>query len=297
MKDKIEKESVYDKAARLRAENVSAKKIPIEYLKPFENHPYKVLDDEEMENLIESIQTQGILTPLSVRKISSESYEVISGHRRLYAAKKLGIEMIPAVVYELSHEEAVIAMVDANLQREHILPSEKAFAYKMKFEALKHQGKSLDQLGPKLTTNEISDTDSATQVKRYIRLTNLIHELLDMVDAGRIAFTPAVELSYLIEEEQQNLLTTIESEDCTPSLSQAQQMKCLSQAELLDMDQIFSIMTKPKANQKEKISIKVDEIKKYFPKGYTAEQIKKDLLKGLELLKKQRDRRRDIYAR
>ena len=297
MKDKYEKESVYDKAARLRAENVSAKKIPIEYLKPFENHPYKVLDNEEMEILTESIQTQGILTPLSVRKISAESYEVISGHRRLYAAKKLRFEKIPVVIYELSHEEAVIAMVDANLQREHILPSEKAAAYKMKFEALKHQGKTSDQLGPKLTTNEISDKDSATQVKRYIRLTNLIHELLDMVDGGRIAFTPAVELSYLTESEQQNLLTTIESEDCTPSLSQAQQMKYLSQAELLDMDQIFSIMTKPKANQKEKISIKVDEIKKYFPKGYTVEQMKNDLIKGLELLKKQRERRRGMDAR
>ena len=297
MKGKIEKESVYDKVNRLRSENVSAKKIPIAYLKPFENHPYKVIDNKEMQNLIESIQTQGILTPLSVRKISDESYEVISGHRRLYAAKKLGIEMIPVVIYELSHEEAVIAMVDANLQREHILPSEKAFAYQMKFEALKHQGKTLDQLGPKLTTSEISDTDSATQVKRYIRLTSLIPELLDMVDSGRIAFTPAVELSYLTESEQKDLLTTIESEDCTPSLSQAQQMKCLSQAGLLDMDQIFSIMTKPKANQKEKISIKVDEIKKFFPKDYTAEQMKKDVIKGLELLKKQRERRRGMDAR
>lgn len=286
MKDKIEKESVYDKVARLRAENVSAKKIPIEYLKPFENHPYKVIDDEEMENLIESIQTQGILTPLSVRKISAESYEVISGHRRLYAAKKLGIEMIPAVVYELSHEEAVIAMVDANLQREHILPSEKAFAYQMKFKALKHQGKTSDQLGPKLTTNEISDTDSATQVKRYIRLTNLIHELLDMVDAGRIAFTPAVELSYLTETEQKDLFQTIESEDCTPSLSQAQQMKCLSQAELLDMDQIFSIMTKPKANQKPMFKIPIERLRSVIPQKYDDTKIEEYVMKSCEYYKR-----------
>ncbi|MCM1269908.1 MAG: ParB/RepB/Spo0J family partition protein [Ruminococcus flavefaciens] len=240
------------------------------------------------ENTERSVMSYGI-----ARKLSAECYEVISGHRRLYAAKKLGLEVIPAVVYELSYEEAVIAMVDANLQREHILPSEKAWAYKMKFEALKHQGKTSDQLGPKLTTNEISDTDSATQVKRYIRLTNLIPELLDMVDAGRIAFTPAVELSYLREDEQHGLLTTIESEDCTPSLSQAQQMKCLSQCEMLDIDQIFSIITTPKANQKEMFKMPLEGLQKFSPKA-NRQQLEDFVMKACEhyyrYLKRQKDR-------
>ena len=207
--------------------------IPVEKLRPFEGHPFKVKDDEEMNNLIESVQTQGILSPLIVRPIeSTEEYEVISGHRRLHAAVKAGITEVPALIYALDRDSAAIALVDSNLHREHILPSEKAFAYKMKAEALAHQGfradLTSDQLGPKLTVEMISESDSASQVKRYIRLTNLIPEILQYVDDGRIAFTPAVELSYLNEQEQYDLLEQMELNDCTPSLSQACRFKKMS---------------------------------------------------------------------
>ena len=208
--------------------------------------------------------------------------------------------MIPALIYEMDHDAAAIALVDSNLHRERILPSEKAFAYKLKMDALKRQGQRTDltsgQLGPKLRTDEIvaqETNDSARQVKRYIRLTNLIPGILEKVDEGRIALTPAVELSYLTEIEQANLLETMESEDCTPSLSQAIALKQSSQTGNLTMDRIFTIMTQPKANQQEKISFKVSEIRDYFPKNYTAAQMSKDILKGLELLKRQRQRNRD----
>ena len=264
-------------------------------LHPFPAHPFMVQDDEDMEQLTQSIQAQGVLTPLVVRPLPNGEYEVISGHRRLHACKKAGIETVPALVYAIDRDAAAIALVDSNLHREHILPSEKAFAYKMKIEALKHQGTSC-QVGTKLRTDEvIADTagESARQVQRYIRLTNLIPGILEKVDEGKIALTPAVELSYLTETEQANLLETMESEDCTPSLSQAIALKQSSQTGNLTMDRIFTIMTQPKANQHEKISFKVSEIRSYFPQNYTTSQMTRDILKGLELLKRQRQRNRD----
>ena len=274
------------------------KELPIYKLRPFEGHPFKVTDNEEMAQLEESILTQGLLTPLVVRPLENGTYEVISGHRRLYACKKAGIETVPALIVDMDRDTAAIALVDSNLHREHILPSEKAFAYKLKLEALNHQGTS-GQLGQKWTRDSLAEgtNDSSRQIHRYIRLTNLIPGILDMVDEGRIALTPAVELSYLGEWEQRDLLETMESEDCTPSLSQAMMLKTTSQAGQLTMDKIFTIMTQPKPNQQEKISFKVSEIRDYFPRGYTASQMTRDILKGLELLKQQRQRQRNRDAR
>ena len=272
-----------------------AEHLAVDKLRPFEGHPFKVVDNEEMDQLTWSILTQGLLTPLVVRPLDNGEYEVISGHRRLHACKKAGIETVPALIYTIDRDAAAIALVDSNLQREQILPSEKAFAYKLKLEALKHQGTS-SQLGTKLRSDEMiaqQTGDSRNQVKRYVRLTNLIPGILQKVDEGRISLTPAVELSYLTDAEQEDLLETMESEDCTPSLSQAIQMKALSQSGQLDMDTIFHIMTQPKANQQEKISFKVSELRSYFPKSYTAAQMTRDILKGLELLQRQRERNRD----
>ena len=274
--------------------------VDIATLHPFAGHPYQVRDDAEMDALVESIQAQGILTPLVVRPIDGNEieYEVISGHRRLHACKKAGITTVPALICSLDRDAAAIALVDSNLHREKILPSEKAFAYKLKMEALSKQGKRTDltsrQVVGKLETADmIAENESGRQVQRYIRLTNLIPGILEKVDEGKIALTPAVELSYLTETEQANLLETMESEDCTPSLSQAIALKQSSQTGNLTMDRIFTIMTQPKANQQEKISFKVSEIRDYFPKNYTAAQMSKDILKGLELLKRQRQRSRD----
>ena len=269
---------------------VQAMQLPVEKLRPFEGHPFQVKDDAEMDQLVFSILTQGLLTPISVRPIENGEYEVISGHRRLHACKKAGIETVPALIYTLDRDAATIAMVDSNLHREKILPSEKAFAYKMKIEAMGHRGKTCGQLGHK-SRDMFSDVDSGRQVQRYIRLTELIPEILNMVDDGKIALTPAVELSYLTKQEQQNLLETMESEDCTPSLSQAIQMKKLSQLGFLDMDKIFVILREPKANQQDKISFRVDDLRKYFPKSYTASRIQGHILKLLEadLRKRQRD--------
>ncbi|MBQ3137656.1 MAG: ParB/RepB/Spo0J family partition protein [Clostridia bacterium] len=264
------KETLYDKVQKARTEYVWANKIPIEYLRPFENHPYKVIDNEEMQNLIDSINERGILTPLTVRKISGTEYEIISGHRRFYAAKKLGFELIPAFIYDLSYEEAVIAMVDANLQREHILPSEKARAYKMKFDAIKSQGErtdlTSDQVGPKLAVEEISKNDSASQVKRYIRLNNLIPELLDLVDDRKIALTPAVELSYLNEVEQADLVEEIRVCDATPNLSQAQRLRAISREEGLTPEDIGEILAEEKANQRPTVKFSVERLQKVAPK-------------------------------
>ena len=263
--------------------------LPIEKLKPFEGHPFHVKDDAEMEQLVYSIITQGLLTPISVRPIENNEYEVISGHRRLHACKKAGIETVPALIYALDRDEATIAMVDSNLHREEVLASEKAFAYKLKMEAIRHQGTS-GQLGQKWTRDEISDSDSGRQVQRYIRLTELIPEILRMVDDGKIALTPAVELSYLTKQEQQDLLESMESEDCTPSLSQAIQMKKLSQLGFLDMDKIFAILREPKANQQDKISFRVDDLRRYFPKSYSAARIQDTILKLLSDYQKKRSR-------
>ena len=271
--------------------------VDIATLHPFAGHPYQVRDDAEMDALVESIQAQGILTPLVVRPIDGNEieYEVISGHRRLHACKKAGIEKVPALICSLDRDTAAIALVDSNLHREKILPSEKAFAYKMKMEALSHQGTSC-QVGTKLRTDEvIADAagESARQVQRYIRLTNLIPGILEKVDEGKIALTPAVEWSYLAEAEQANLLETMESEDCTPSLTQAIQLKQASLQKTLNMDMIFAILRQPKANQQEKIVLKVDDIRRYFPQNYTTIQMTNDIMKGLELLRKQRARSKD----
>ena len=277
-----------------------AEHLAVEKLRPFDGHPFKVVDNEEMDQLTWSILTQGLLTPLVVRPLDNGDYEVISGHRRLHACKKAGIETVPALITDMDRDAAAIVLVDSNLHREKILPSEKAFAYKMKMDAMKRQGQRTDltsgQVGPKLRTDEIvaeEANDSARQIKRYIRLTNLTPGILDMVDEGRIALTPAVELSYLTEWEQRDLLETMESEDCTPSLSQAIQMKALSQSGQLDMDKIFSIMTQPKANQQEKISFKVAELRDYFPRHYTAAQMMQEIKVALKERQQRLARQRD----
>ena len=266
--------------------------VPLSLIDDFPEHPFKVKDDEEMEKLKDSISLYGILTPVVARRCENGRYELISGHRRKYACKALGIEFIPAIVREMSREEAVIAMVDSNLQREHILPSEKAFAYKMKLEALKCQGKRTDltssPLGSKLSGGEMASLvanesgDNRNNVYRYIRLTELVPELLELVDNGRMAFRPAVEISYLTEDEQRDLVETIDSEDCTPSLSQACRMKKLSQEGKLDMDTIFAIMTEEKANQKEKIKIPAERLEKYFSRGTSPAEIERVILLALD---------------
>ena len=270
---------------------VQAAQLPVNKLQPFEGHPFQVKDDAEMEQLVWSILTQGLLTPITVRPLSNDEYEVISGHRRLHACQKAGIETVPALIYALDRDAAAIALVDSNLHREKILPSEKAYAYKLKMDAISHQGTSR-QLGEKWSVKQLSESgiDSERQVHRYIRLTELIPEILTMVDSGKIALTPAVELSYLTRQEQHDLLETMESEDCTPSLSQAIQLKKLSQAGELDMDKIFDILREPKANQQDKISFRTTDLKKYFPKSYDAARIQAHIIKLLEADYRKRQR-------
>lgn len=272
------------------------KNIPLGELHPFKNHPFKILNNEEMERMIESIRKVGTITPALARPLPDGGYELISGHRRLAACQVLGIETMPVIVREMSDDEAVIAMVDANLQRETILPSEKAFAYKMKLEAIKHQGVTSRQVGEKLlSVTQVSkdSDDSERQIQRYIRLTYLIPELLSMVDDNKIAFNPAVEISYLDKSEQRVLLDAMELNDCTPSHAQSIRLKKLSQEGLLNREAIYSILSEEKPNQKEQIKLPRDELRKYFPQNYSDEQIKRDILKGLELLKRQRERNRD----
>ena len=276
---------------------VQAAQLPIEKLRPFEGHPFQVKDDAEMEQLTWIILTQGLLTPITVRPLENNEYEVISGHRRLRACQKAGIETVPALIYALDRDAATIAMVDSNLHREKILPSEKAFAYKLKMDAMRRQGQrtdlTSDQVGPKLTADMIAEGESASQVKRYIHLTELIPGILQMVDDGKIALTPAVELSYLTKQEQLDLLETMESEDCAPSLSQAIQLKKLSQAGELNMDKIFDILREPKANQQDKISFRVDDLRKFFPKSYSTARIQETILKLLSDYQKKRQRSRE----
>ena len=278
-------------------------KLPVDRIVPFDDNPYQVLDNEEMDELVQSIKERGILSPLIVlpKPDDAHTFELISGHRRLFAAKKAGLKKVPAVVCNVSRDEAAIMVVDSNLHREHILPSEKAKAYKLKMAAMKRQGKrtdlTSDQVGPKLTAKEISDVDSASQVKRYIRLNNLVPELLSLVDENRIALTPAVELSYLTEDEQKNLLETIESEDCTPSLAQAQQMRKLSEQGKLDMDAIFGVMTKPKANQKEMVRLPMESISRFLPKNATPKDAAQFIEKACEHYRRYLNRQRDMDAR
>ena len=276
--------------------------IPIEQIGDFPDHPFKIQDDEQMQKLIESIQKYGVITPVVARKIGEEQYELISGHRRKHACKILGIDRLPAIVREMCRDEAVIAMVDSNLQREHILPSEKAFAYKMKMEAMKRQGARTDltcvplahKLEGKKTREIVAEEsgESPDQVRRYIRLTELTSELLELVDQGRIAFRPAVELSYLTEDEQRDLWETIDSEEVTPSLSQAIRMKELSKEGNLDMDTIFAIMREEKANQKEQVKIPMDRFSKYFPRGTPQKRIESVIFDALELYYKEQERQR-----
>lgn len=272
------------------------KSIPLDKLHPFKNHPFKILNNEEMERMIESIRKVGTITPALARPLPDGGYELISGHRRLAACQVLGIETMPVIVREMSDDEAVIAMVDANLQRETILPSEKAFAYKMKLDAIKHQGVTSRQLGEKLLSiTQVSkdSDDSERQIQRYIRLTYLIPELLSMVDDNKIAFNPAVEISYLDRDEQLTLLDAINMNDCTPSHAQSIRLKKMSQDGLLTADAVYAVLSEEKPNQKEQIKLPRDELRKYFPQNYSDEQIKRDILKGLELLKRQRERNRD----
>lgn len=283
-----------------RKENLMVKStvnIPVEKLHQFEGHPFSVPDNDEMNMLIESIQQNGIINPLIVRpkENTEDEYEVVSGHRRLRAARKAGLKTVPALIYAIDRDTATIAVVDCNLQRENIPPSEKAKAFKMKMDAISHQGKSTSrQLVDKLKSAEfISRSESGRQVQRYIRLTHLIPELSDMVDKGKIAFTPAVEISYLTEEEQKNLLETIQSEDCTPSLSQAQKMKQLSQLHRLDMDMIFKIMTTAKPNQKEFLKLNSDKYDKFLGKFSTPKEKEEHIFKALEFYDKHQ-RKKDI---
>lgn len=275
--------------------------LPVNELVPFKDHPFKILDDEDMHKLIESIKEYRVYTPLLARPLpDGNGYELISGHRRLAACESLGIEEIPVIVRSMSDDEAVIAMVDANLQRESVLPSEKAFAYKMKLAAMKRQGKRNDltsnQLGRKLETAEIigqKTGDSKNQVRRYIRLTHLIPELLEKVDNGKIAFNPAVEISFLTEEEQTMLNEAMELNDCTPSHAQTIRLKKLSHDSELTEETINEIMSEEKPNQREQIKFDREDFRKYFPSHYTNEQIKRDILEGLRLLKRKKERNMD----
>ena len=272
------------------------KEIPLNELHPFRDHPFKIQNDDEMKRLMKSIQKFGTLTPALARPLPEGGYELISGHRRLAACQVLGIETMPVIIREMSDDEAVIAMVDANLQREHILPSEKAFAYKMKLEAIKHQGITSRQVGEKLlSVTQVSkeSDDSERQVQRYIRLTYLIPELLEMVDDGKIAFNPAVEISYLEQSEQRVLLNAMELNDCTPSHAQSIRLKKLSQEGVLQDQTIYDILAEQKPNQQEQYKFKREDIRKYFPQSYTDKQVCDTVIKLLEQWQRRRERDRD----
>ena len=265
------------------------KNINIDLLIPFENHPFKKREGIEKEELAESVKENGLLEPIIVRSFSAGTYEIISGHRRVEVCKEMGIQTVPAIVREMSKDEAVIAMVDSNLQREHLLPSEKAFAYKMKLEALKHQGKATSRqvVGKYESADKISESESGRQVQRYIRLTHLIPELLKLVDEERIAFTPAVELSYLPDNEQKILAEEIEYTDATPSLSQAQRLRKYSEQNRLSIERIFAVLSEEKPNQKEQVKFKTEDIRKYFPKSYTSLDMQKTIITLLEKWQRQ----------
>ena len=267
--------------------------LPPDKLVPFRNHPYQVREDAALSELMESIRTHGVLSPLLART-KGESYELVSGHRRRLAAQKLGLKTVPVLVREISDDEVVILMVDSNLQRENLLPSEKAFAYKMKLEAMKHQGKATSSLvGTRLRSDDLladSVGESRMTIQRYIRLTNLVPPLLQMVDDGRIAFSPAVELSYLTKEEQAELWDLIGQEDATPSLSQAIRMKQLSREAKLMPEVLYAILTEEKPNQKEQVRIKTESLRKYFPRNYSAQQMEREIFKLLETRYRTRNR-------
>ena len=271
-------------------------KLPPDKLTPFAKHPYRVQEDAAMDELVESVRTHGILSPLLARP-KGEGYELVSGHRRRLAAQKLGLPTVPVLVREMTDDEAVILMVDSNLQRENLLPSEKAFAYKMKLEAMNRQGRRTDLTSttvvPKFRSNEVIGKESGESretVRRYIRLTNLVPPLLQMVDDGRIAFSPAVELSYLTRDEQTELWDLIGREDATPSLSQALRMKQLSREAKLTPEVLYAILTEEKPNQKEQVRIKTESLRKYFPRNYSAQQMEREIMKLLEARYRAKDR-------
>ena len=275
--------------------------VPLKYVDDFPDHPFRVHDDESMADLVHSIEMNGVMNPVIARRKEDGRYELISGHRRKFACEKLGLELIPIIVRELSRDDAIIAMVDSNLHREHILPSEKAKAYKMKMDAMKRQGKRTDLTSVPMaqkskTTRELvgeANGESPDQVRRYIRLNELTPKLLDLVDEGKIGFRPAVELSYLTEEEQQDLLETIESEEATPSLAQAMRMKDLSKNCELDMDTIFKIMTEEKGNQKMNVKIPMERLDRYFTRGTPPKEIEDVIIKALEFYRKRVREERD----
>ena len=273
------------------------KEIPLYELHPFKDHPFKIQNDEEMKRLIESIRKFGTITPALARPLPEGGYELISGHRRLAACQVLELETMPVIIREMTDDEAVIAMVDANLQRETILPSEKAFAYKMKLDAIKHQGVTSSQLGTRLLRSDekvaLDAGESRNQVQRYIRLTYLIPELLEMVDENKIAFNPAVEISYLDKSEQRVLLDAMEQNDCTPSHAQAIRLKKFSQEGVLSDQTIYETLAEQKPNQQEQYKFKREEIRKYFPKSYTDKQVYDTVLKLLEQWQRKRERDRD----
>ena len=282
--------------SRAESQQERVQEIPLSELHPFEGHPFRVVDDEEMMKTAESVRDFGVLTPAIVRPDPDGGYEIVSGHRRHRASELAGKETMPAIVRDLDDDAAIILMVDANLQRETILPSERAFAYKMKLDAIKHQGVTSAQVGQKLLSVEkVADDagESRNQIKRYIRLTYLIPELLSMVDDGKIAFNPAVELSYLDSYQQRAVLDAMALNDCTPSHAQSIRLKKLAQEGVLDDQMIYAVLAETKPNQQEQLKFKREELRKYFPSGYTEEQMRRDIIKGLELLKRQRERNRD----
>lgn len=297
--------SGYDKLFMTEQERADTRKpkveeLPLTELTPFKNHPFKVKNDAEMDELMKSIADAGVLSPALARPKEDGGYELISGHRRLAACKALGMDTMPVIVRKLTDEEAVITMVDSNLQREHILPSEKAFAYKMKMDALRHQGKTLGQDGPKWSVSEIAEntSDSERQVKRYIRLTNLIPEILQMVDDGRIALTPAVELSYLQPSEQETLFSVMDCDEVTPSLSQAQRLRRMSEEQRFTDSAVMQLMSEVKGNQVEYVKVPVDKLRSYFRPDTSMKQMTETLVKAMDFYNKHLERqRRDRDAR
>lgn len=279
---------------RLDAKKPKVEAIPLADLTPFRNHPFKVKEDEEMAQLMRSIADAGVLSPALARPLPGGGYELISGHRRLAACKALGMDAMPVIIRDLTDEEAVITMVDSNLQREHILPSEKAFAYKMKYDALKHQGTS-SQLGTKLRTDELlaqNSSDSRNQIQRYIRLTNLIPDILKLVDEGKIALTPAVELSYLQPSEQEMLFSVMDSDEVTPSLSQARRLRRMSEAQTLTDDAVLQLLSEVKGNQVEYVKVPVDKLRSFFRPDTSVKQMTETLVKAMDFYNKHLARQR-----
>ena len=297
--------SGYDELFMTEQERADTRKpkveeLPLTELTPFTNHPFKVKNDAEMAELMKSIADAGVLSPALARPKEGGGYELISGHRRLAACKALGMDTMPVIVRRLTDEEAVITMVDSNLQREHILPSEKAFAYKMKMDALRHQGKTLGQDGPKWSVSEIAEntSDSERQVKRYIRLTNLIPAILQMVDDGKIALTPAVELSYLQPSEQETLFSIMDCDEVTPSLSQAQRLRRMSEEQRFTDSAVMQLMSEVKGNQVEYVKVPVDKLRSFFRPDTSMKQMTETIVKAMDFYKKHLERQhRDRDAR